>query len=234
MAEPFHIKFTSGDFKGASFKIKDGLTLGRAKADLNFKDPKISTVHVKFIREETGKWFIKDMDSTNGIWFDGKKVKAQELQAGQQFRIGSIEFEIISPFQSVQPDPTEIKAWREPLFNFLDRLQLKQTPQALSAFHPPLILTITEGQQASTKWVLGYGPRDIGPVHFDHPILEPGSPDTCFTIEPSAAGPIIKTAFPDKVLLNGQSKDTEKIHDGLWIKIQNTKIVVSLDHETDS
>lgn len=208
--------------------------MGRSKGDLNFKDAKISTVHAKFVREETGKWFIVDLDSTNGIWYGENKVKKQELQAGQKYRIGGVEFEIISPFQSVQPDPTEIKAWREPLFNFLDKLQMKPRPQVLKVFNPSIVLKITEGQQASTKWVMGYGPRDFGPVHFDCPILEPGAPDTCFTIEPSPGGPVIKTAFPDKVLLNGQSKDTEKIHDGLWIKIQNTRIEVSLDHETSS
>src|SRR5690606_19782830 len=111
---------------------------------------------------------------------------------------------------------------------------LPASPNSLKPFSPMIILKITEGEQSTTKWVMGYGPRDVGPAHYEFPIFEPGCPDTCFTIEPSDAGALITTAPPDTGLLNGESKDSEKIHDGLWIKIANTKIEVSLDHEANS
>ncbi len=79
----------SGPESGKSFKLAKGRTvLGRKGADIALEDPEISRHHCVI---EVKERFInlKDLDSTNGTFFDGERARAAVLQDDGTFRIGS-------------------------------------------------------------------------------------------------------------------------------------------------
>jgi hypothetical protein len=79
----------SGPESGRSFTLMKGRTvIGRKGADIALEDPEISRHHCLV---EARERFInlKDLDSTNGTFFEEERARAAVLQEGAAFRIGS-------------------------------------------------------------------------------------------------------------------------------------------------
>jgi hypothetical protein len=72
-----------------SFTLSKARTvIGRNGADIALEDPEISRYHcVIEVRERFVN--LKDLDSTNGTFFEGERARAAVLQEGAIFRIGS-------------------------------------------------------------------------------------------------------------------------------------------------
>ena len=67
------------------------VVLGRSKdSDIRLADPNVSRRHAE-IRPTLEGFTIVDLDSTNGIEVDGKRVKELELTDGARFTIGTTE-----------------------------------------------------------------------------------------------------------------------------------------------
>lgn len=83
------LTISTGPSKGKSFKLKNPRTvIGRKGADLPLDDPEISRHHcVLEVRERFVN--LKDLNSTNGTFFEGERVRAAFLQDGAEFRVGS-------------------------------------------------------------------------------------------------------------------------------------------------
>jgi hypothetical protein len=65
--------------------------LGRSKkCDIQVLDPNVSRRHAE-IRRENGGYTIVDLDSTNGIEVDGRRVHQLSLEHGSRFTVGSTE-----------------------------------------------------------------------------------------------------------------------------------------------
>jgi len=78
----------TGPSKGASHTLgKARVVLGRQGADVPLNDPEISRHHCLLEVRDT-YINLKDMDSTNGTFFDEERVRAAMLQDGTEFRIG--------------------------------------------------------------------------------------------------------------------------------------------------
>lgn len=79
----------SGPQVNKSFTLSQPRTvLGRKGADIPLEDPEISRNHcVIEVRELNIN--LKDMDSTNGTFFEGERARAVLLKEGAMFRIGS-------------------------------------------------------------------------------------------------------------------------------------------------
>jgi uncharacterized Zn finger protein len=79
----------SGPQPNKSFTLSKARTIiGRKGADIALEDPEISRYHcVVEVREHTVN--LKDLDSTNGTFFEGERARAAVLQEGAVFRIGS-------------------------------------------------------------------------------------------------------------------------------------------------
>jgi pSer/pThr/pTyr-binding forkhead associated (FHA) protein len=63
------------------------VVLGREGADIAVEDPEISRHHCLLEVRDT-YINLKDMDSTNGTFFDEERVRAAVLRDGTEFRIG--------------------------------------------------------------------------------------------------------------------------------------------------
>ena len=79
----------SGPGKGSIHKVdKPRVVLGRKGADIPLDDPEISRFHCLLEVRET-HINLKDLDSTNGTFYDEERVRAAMLQDGSEFRVGS-------------------------------------------------------------------------------------------------------------------------------------------------
>lgn len=82
----------AGALKGQRLVIKTPVVnIGRADYnDLVFPDESVSTTHAKLQRRE-GVWVLVDLDSTNGTFVDGERIKGESpLAPGATVRFGDV------------------------------------------------------------------------------------------------------------------------------------------------
>jgi Inner membrane component of T3SS, cytoplasmic domain len=84
----FVLAITSGPANGEVFRLeKPRMVIGRKGSDIPLNDPEISRHHC--LLEVRDKHInLKDLDSTNGTFYDEERVRAAMLQDGSEFRIG--------------------------------------------------------------------------------------------------------------------------------------------------
>ena len=74
--------------------LADKLLIGRNPGcAIVLAENSVSSKHAAVVAKGD-RWFIADLDSSNGIIVDGNKVKQLQLKAGVQFRIGSTAFQV--------------------------------------------------------------------------------------------------------------------------------------------
>ncbi len=82
------LSILSGPSKGESHTLANPrVVLGRKGADIPLNDPEISRHHC-LLEVRNSHINLKDLDSTNGTFFDEERVRAAMLQDGAEFRIG--------------------------------------------------------------------------------------------------------------------------------------------------
>lgn len=83
------LSILSGPSKGLTHTLsKPRVVMGRKGADLALSDPEISRHHCLLEVRDT-YINLKDMDSTNGTFFEEERVRAAMLSDGAEFRIGN-------------------------------------------------------------------------------------------------------------------------------------------------
>ena len=77
---------------GQELKVqKRRVLLGRSReCDIQVEDPNVSRRHAE-LRQEGPSYWIVDLDSTNGVEVNGKRVKRAKLDSGDSFTVGSTE-----------------------------------------------------------------------------------------------------------------------------------------------
>jgi FhaA, N-terminal domain/FHA domain len=69
----------------------DRATLGRSKeCDILVDDPNVSRRHAELVREGSSFWIV-DLDSTNGVELNGKRLRRAKLEEGATFIVGETE-----------------------------------------------------------------------------------------------------------------------------------------------
>ena len=82
------LSILSGPSKGESHTLtKPRVVLGRKGADVALNDPEISRHHCLLEVRDT-YINLKDLDSTNGTFYEEERARAAMLQDGAEFRIG--------------------------------------------------------------------------------------------------------------------------------------------------
>jgi hypothetical protein len=70
---------------------KRRVVIGRSKdSDIQLSDPNVSRRHAE-LRQEGAAFWIVDLDSTNGMEVNGRRLKRAKLQSGDTITIGSTE-----------------------------------------------------------------------------------------------------------------------------------------------
>jgi FHA domain-containing protein len=67
--------------------------IGRSReCDCVVRDPNVSRQHAELQRSDTGDWQIVDLESTNGIKVNGRRVDASRLAPGDEVTLGTSTF----------------------------------------------------------------------------------------------------------------------------------------------
>jgi class 3 adenylate cyclase len=105
-----------GPLLGRRLHVETQLVLGRGDADVVIEDPEISRRHA-LIRERNGAVEIEDLDSLNGTWVNGQRIKSPaRLEPGDVIRLGktTIEVEADDTAATTDPELTTEPPGREP------------------------------------------------------------------------------------------------------------------------
>ena len=86
------ILFESGPDRGSGVELSSDRTysIGRdPRCDVVVRDELVSRQHAK-IKEYKGAWYVRDLNSTNGVYVNDKKVSQSEIQFGDKLQIGNV------------------------------------------------------------------------------------------------------------------------------------------------
>jgi hypothetical protein len=79
-------------WEGRTLRVdKRRVLLGRSReCDIQVEDPNVSRRHAE-LRQEGSSYWIVDLESTNGVEVNGRRVKRAKLEDGDTFTVGSTE-----------------------------------------------------------------------------------------------------------------------------------------------
>jgi pSer/pThr/pTyr-binding forkhead associated (FHA) protein len=223
------IEVIEGASEGSRFKIEQGLTLGRSKADIVIKDPKISSTHAEILINSKEQYVLVDLESSNGLYINGRRVKKVALLPGVIFEVGRTVFKVVQVEATEAANFSRIMTWRTMLAGYLYGLTSPERSESLSlqSFSPALRLSFVQGIQTDEEIILGYGPRSAGSESIDIELLDQDAPKQAFELRPGPGAVEIKILAPGQVTLNKVSVDSEILKDGDLIAVGNTLIKVT-------
>jgi len=82
-----------GPHKGSTMSATIPCVIGRKQADIHVIDKHVSRRHAHIIELE-GKFFIEDLDSTNGTFVNNKEIKVCELSLGDTITLGETSLKV--------------------------------------------------------------------------------------------------------------------------------------------
>lgn len=86
------LRALSGPLAGATFEVGPRVLIGRVAAcDVHLADVEVSREHAMIVTHD-GQPTLVDLDSCNGTFMRGKRVRRVPLQAGETFSIGDSQF----------------------------------------------------------------------------------------------------------------------------------------------
>lgn len=65
-----------------------------SKTTIRLYDPSVSQTHAEIVLEENSIIYIRDLNSTNGTFVNGKKVHKTSISPGQELRFGNVRTKI--------------------------------------------------------------------------------------------------------------------------------------------
>lgn len=81
----------TGDQKGEDFRVRDGKNLigSGMESQIILHDDTVSGQHAS-LRYEDGKFFLTDLDSSNGTYLNDKKIAREQLKDNDMVRFGDV------------------------------------------------------------------------------------------------------------------------------------------------
>lgn len=223
---------TEGPRKGDEFAIKGEITIGRKTGDLPLRDDRASSLHAKISTNKQGAIEIEDLNSSNGTLLNGAKITKALIKAGDRIKIGKTEIQVeeytSSPGQSI----IEKGSWQEKVDGILtEALHLAEAShlnaKGIKFFQTPVALDVVQGIQTGTRFVFGFGPKQVGAHCPEALLFESQAPPIAFELAPLAKGLCEFKTKEKAVLLNGTFVKKQKLKAGDRITIGQTVIVVS-------
>jgi transcriptional regulator with GAF, ATPase, and Fis domain len=92
------IMIVKGDGKGRVFEVGDEVTVGRSSSNaIRLNHTQVSRVHARILRTPEG-YVVRDCQSRNGVFVNGKPETEAALHAGDEIRIGASVLAFDPPF----------------------------------------------------------------------------------------------------------------------------------------
>ncbi len=100
------LTITSGELEGHKIELdQDEVSIGRSDQNsLSLDDPAISGKHC-LVKKDGRKYFIKDLNSTNGTRLNGRNIVESRLKPGDIIMLGAIELTIDGDDIEIEPEP---------------------------------------------------------------------------------------------------------------------------------
>ncbi|MGH9868562.1 MAG: FHA domain-containing protein [Candidatus Polarisedimenticolia bacterium] len=85
-----YVRVMAGPDKGKVFDLSKGgsYVIGRRKGDIPLSDDKVSNRHAEMKILGPEAYFVVDLASTNGTFVNGRRVDRQQLNGGEEIRVG--------------------------------------------------------------------------------------------------------------------------------------------------
>ena len=77
-------------------------------ADLRIDDPSLSRQHAAIEYVASGGFRVRDLGSTNGVLVAGHRVDAADLEPGDRFMLGDVEFQLLVEERDEEPEVYEL------------------------------------------------------------------------------------------------------------------------------
>lgn len=93
-----YLNVVKGENSASSFKMtKDSVTIGRAaSSDILLTNDSVSSSHATIRRRSDGVFSIHDLEASNWVVVNGKRVTTEELKSGDQIEIGEVFLEFVA------------------------------------------------------------------------------------------------------------------------------------------
>lgn len=111
------IRVLNGPLRGATHLVHDRVGIGRASSsDIQLVHDGISRQHAQVVTDERGRHVLVDLDSSNGTFIEGQRIRRQVLTPGTIFKIMRVkmvyEDAIDELVESADVEPSEVFAVR--------------------------------------------------------------------------------------------------------------------------
>lgn len=88
-ATNFRLLTVEGVPPGAVYTVEGTARIGRSdESDIVLNDPSVSRVHAT-IEIAAGRATLRDLDSTNGTFLNGRRIRAEALRDGDELKLGN-------------------------------------------------------------------------------------------------------------------------------------------------
>ncbi len=96
----YGLQVVAGQHLGANYRLEDvAISIGRDPSNvICLEDWGVSKQHAR-IEPAGGSWVIEDLNSTNGVVVNGRKVHRVPLESGFEIRIGEAKLRVVSEIQ---------------------------------------------------------------------------------------------------------------------------------------
>jgi len=107
-ASPWSIKANHSALNNRVYPISTKTVLGRSNdCDITLSVTHLSRKHAE-LNVVANKLVVKDLDSANGTYVNGKKVKEETLRKGDELRLDTLSFTVMGPADDM--DKTSVRA----------------------------------------------------------------------------------------------------------------------------
>ncbi len=109
---PWSIKANHSALNNRVYPIEGKMVLGRSnECDITLSVTHLSRKHAE-LNVVGGKLVVKDLDSANGTFVNGTRVKEETLRKGDELRLDTLSFTVIGPADDM--DKTSVRAVIKP------------------------------------------------------------------------------------------------------------------------
>lgn len=138
-----------GPARGKKFSLnKNALTVGKREGnDIIVPDKTVSRNHIE-IDYTADSFVLKDLDSTNGTFLNGSRVKQAYLSPGDLIKIGNTTLEFVAFDEKVKIEPSERTSFGEMVGK---SRKMRQIFSILEKISPTQATVIIEGETGTGK-----------------------------------------------------------------------------------
>jgi hypothetical protein len=128
----------------ASYALEKKITtIGRGpENDIVIRDERVSKQHARIVKQGT-EYYLEDLDSRNGTFFEGKSILKVHLQADDEFQVGPIAFQFVATVEAEKREPVSTD------YSELREVQRGNLPSWVY-FYYPVIRALNNGEIIST------------------------------------------------------------------------------------